>query len=188
MDTPYTLFFQENRFKRYEAAFSLVELMIVISIIALTLVFIIPSFTTLVMDMRLTTQANNFMNALSYARSTALSQDISVQVCPFGAASSSACGSSWSSGWIVITQPKTGTATLLQSNAIRANTVVLSGTGVTNVTFTSRGIVATQANFKFCDTRGGNYAQSLEVLPTGLVQIGSTAGKAVWDGGALTCP
>lgn len=169
------------------AGFTLVEFLITITILAILMVLVIPSFQTMLMNSRISAQVNGLVNALNFARTTALTQNMSVQVCPIGATNSTTCGSNWGQGWIVVTQPSTGTATLLQSFTISANNPVLSATGISSVSFNSRGLTAAQANFKICDSRGSAYAQSVEVLTTGFVQAGDTAGQAVW-GGALTCP
>ncbi|MDE2300293.1 MAG: GspH/FimT family protein, partial [Burkholderiales bacterium] len=68
-----------------------------------------------------------------------------------------------------------------------------SPNGATSVSFNSRGIAGTPAQFKLCDSRGANYARSVLVQATGLALAGQTGGlgltnaAAVW-GGALTCP
>lgn len=169
------------------AGFTLVELMISVAVLTILLVLTIPSFKDMLMNNRITAQTDALTNSLNYARNIALSQNVSVVTCPFNAAGSTACGGSWQNGWIVATQPTTGGPVLMKANTLGANDPTLSST-VTSVTFDSRGIATTQANFKSCDNRGGAFAQSVEVLPTGFVQSGSTMGFAVWDGGALTCP
>lgn len=165
----------------------MVELLITITVLTILLALATPSFRTMLMNNRILAEADALTNSLNFARNTALTQNITVIVCPFNAAGSTTCGGSWQNGWIVATQPATGTPVLLHSHATGTNDSVLSAT-TASVTFDSRGIATTQTNFKLCDTRGANFAHSVEVLPTGFVQSSSTAGVAVWNGGALTCP
>jgi type IV fimbrial biogenesis protein FimT len=87
----------------------------------------------------------------------------------------------------VVTQPTAGTSALLQSQQLSPSDPVLSGNGV-SVTFDPHGITTSPSNFKFCDSRGGTFARSIEVLATGYVQSSTTPGQAVWDNSALTCP
>ncbi|CEG58505.1 GspH/FimT family pseudopilin [Legionella fallonii] len=172
---------------KVNAGFTLIELMVTLSVLCLLLVLAIPSFKSMMLNNRLIANTDSLVNALSYARSTALYQEISVVVCPLGSLNSTSCGGSWSSGWIVITQPASGTSTLLKSQQYSSNDPTLSS-NVTSVTFDAHGIATTQSNFKLCDNRGGTFATSVEVLATGFVQLGNTPGQAVWDNSALACP
>lgn len=167
--------------------FTLIELLISITVLTILLVLTMPSFKDMLMNNRVASQADTLTSALNYARSTALSLNNNVVTCPFGAAGSTTCGGNWQNGWIVVSQPAIGTPVLLQANSTGVNDPVLSAT-VPSVTFDARGIATTQSNFKICDSRGGAFAQSVQVLPTGFVQSGSTVGSAVWDGSGLTCP
>ncbi len=167
--------------------FTLIELLITILVFCILLVLAIPALSSLLMNNRLIAKTDMFVNSLNYARNTALGESINVVVCPFGVAQSTTCGGSWSNGWIVITQPSVGTSTLLQSQQLFSVDPVLSG-NVPSVVFDPHGLTTTSGNFKFCDSRGGAFARSIEVLATGFVQSGATPGQAVWDNSALTCP
>ncbi|MCL9685323.1 GspH/FimT family pseudopilin [Legionella maioricensis] len=171
----------------FGAGFTLIELMITLSVLCLLLVVAVPSFRTMILNNRLNANSESLVNALSYARSTALYQAMNVVVCPFGAANSTACGANWNSGWIVVTQPAAGVGTLLKSQQASPTDPLLTS-NVASVVFDSHGIATTQSNFKLCDDRGGAFARSVEVLATGFVQSGNTPGQAVWDNSALTCP
>ncbi len=87
----------------------------------------------------------------------------------------------------MVTQPAAGTGSLLKSQQYSPTDPTLSS-NVTSVVFDAHGIATTQSNFKLCDSRGGSYATSVEVLATGFVQLGNTPGQAVWDNSALACP
>ena len=173
--------------------FTLIEILISITVLAILLVLVLPSFKTMLMNNRVLAEEDAIANSLNYARNIALSQGINAVTCPIGTQGSSTCGANWANGWIVVSQPTAGGNVLLQSHVSGANDPVLSAVGIiggaaTSVTFDPRGIATTQANFKVCDNRGGEFAQSVEVLPTGFIQSGSTMGTAVWDGSALACP
>lgn len=161
--------------------------MITLSVLCLLLVLAIPSFKNMMLNNRLRANTDGLVSALTYARSTALYQDISVVVCPLGTVGSTSCGGSWSSGWIVVTQPASGTGTLLKSQQYSSSDPTLTSNAV-NVVFDAHGIATTQSNFKLCDSRGGSFATSVQVSATGFVQQGNTPGQAVWDNSALACP
>lgn len=167
--------------------FTLIELLVGVAVLALLITLTGPSFKNMLMNNRVSAEADSFYTALNYARNTALTQNVNVVTCPFAAENSTACGGSWQSGWIVVTQPTSGAPVLLQANNTGNHDATLSSTAA-NVTFDPRGLATTQAQFTICDSRGGAYAQSIQVLPTGFVQIGSTMGSAVWSGGGIACP
>jgi type IV fimbrial biogenesis protein FimT len=176
----------------HRLGFTLIELLITIVIAAILMALAMPSFSSMLMNNRLSAQANAFVNALNYARSNALTQNVNAQVCPLGAAGSVTCGANWGAGWIVATLPAAGTGVLLQSYQTGPHDPILSAVAFNGVTasaivFDPRGLAATQSNFKICDSRGATYARSLQVIATGSVQQGPTPGQAIW-GGALACP
>lgn len=177
---------------RLNAGFTLIELMMTIAISAILVTVAAPSFQTLILNARLSAKKNEFINALNLARSTALSQNSSITVCPLLAASSAACGTSWGAGWIIKTQPITGAPALVKAYQSSAKDAVLSavafnGTVATSLSFDSRGLSTTQANFKLCDSRGANFAATMQVLLTGFIQAGPVPGTPIW-GGYLSCP
>jgi type IV fimbrial biogenesis protein FimT len=173
--------------KAWQKGFSLIELVVVMAVLAIVTVFVAPSFQSILMNFRMSTLSDSLFNALNYARSTALSQKYPVQVCPLGSSGSTVCGTSWATGWMVVSQPTSGASVVLQRYQAKTSGPILSAGGTTSVVFTIRGLANTQTNFKICDARGASYARSLMVLPTGFIQSGSTAGQAVWNAGALTC-
>ncbi|MCE0724625.1 MULTISPECIES: GspH/FimT family protein [Legionella] len=170
-----------------KTAFTLIELLVTLLVLCVTLVIAIPFLSGMLMNNRLIAYTDMFVNALNYARHSALNGSMNVIVCPFGAPQSTTCGGSWNAGWIVATQPTVGASTLLKSQQLSPSDPVLSG-NVANVVFDSHGVTTTPSNFKFCDSRGGAFGRSVEVLATGYVQSSTTPGQAVWDNSALTCP
>jgi type IV fimbrial biogenesis protein FimT len=163
-----------------------------VTVIVIIMVLTAPSFSNLLMNNRILGQRDALVNALNFARSTALAQNTNVKVCPWSATDSTSCGSDWNTGWIVATVPSSGTPVLLQSHQAsphdpNLSSAPISGVSASSVIFDSRGLVTTQANFILCDERGATYARSISVLPTGFVQTTSSTGIATWDGGALSC-
>lgn len=169
------------------AAFTLVELLVTLCVFAILLTLIIPSLRTMILNNRLTSNIDSLVSSLNYARGVALDQALNVAVCPLGTLNSTVCGANWSNGWIVVTQPVTGTATILKTHQTSVNDPTIAS-NVSSVVFDPHGLSTTQSNFTMCDSRGGSFARSVMVLATGFVQSGTTPGQAVWNNGALGCP
>jgi len=173
--------------------FTLVELLVTMAVAAIIVTWAMPSFATLMQNNRLTTRRDSFVGSLRYARSTALSQNVGTQLCPFSAAGSTACGANWGAGWIVVLNPNgsattTPPLTLLQSVQTRSGGPAISSpTAAALVTFDPRGLATNAAQFAVCDGRGSSYAYSVQVYPTGFAEIGPIPGTAVW-GGSIACP
>jgi type IV fimbrial biogenesis protein FimT len=75
--------------------YTLMELMVTITIAGILLSIAIPSFTSIISSNRLTTYANELVTAFNYARSEAIKRGEQVTVRNKGASTH------WESGWIV---------------------------------------------------------------------------------------
>lgn len=92
--------------------FTLLELMITLSIAALLMTVAVPSYQSLMKESHLTAQANELMTALYYARSEAVKQGMRVTLCK--SSDGATCnGGNWQDGWIVFSD--TGTAGYIDS-------------------------------------------------------------------------
>lgn len=84
---------------------TLLELMIVVSVISIVLAVGVPSFRSIIASNRLATQSNDFLVALSTARSEAMKRGIYVTVCRSSNGSSCATATGgWNQGWIVFAE------------------------------------------------------------------------------------
>lgn len=170
-----------------QMAFTLVELLVTLAVFTLLVLITLPSFSTMIMNQRMTAATDSLVNALNYARNIALQEAVDVRVCPFGSANASTCGSDWTSGWIIVRMPALGANTLLQSEQYPNSGPSITATANT-IIFSPNGLASTLSNFTLCDQRGSQFAQSLQVLVTGFVQKGAAPGQAVWNNGSLVCP
>jgi len=99
---PYPLIRRRN-------GFTLIDILVAVAIIAIVLVFGVPTLRNTVQQNQISTQANALVIALNYARSEAINRNLPVIVCaaaiPSSGTSPSTCsgGTTWNNGWIVFT-------------------------------------------------------------------------------------
>lgn len=175
--------------------FTLLELLITVVVGAILLGIAMPSFRSYVQTSRLTTESESLVYSLNLARDEAVKLDTTVDVC--ASSDMATCSSDdWKTGWIVCYPDANctgGMPTVLQvMPAVSSpNTVDEEVSGASVVRFNSSGQSVDSAGdsgqafqFVFCDSRGVNYAQDIEVNLIGRIEAAQTAGMSV-AGGAL---
>ena len=130
-----------------QAAFSLVELMIVISIVAIMAAIAAPSFTSFINQNRLTRVKVMLANDINMARSESIKRGAKVVVCPSNSTATDCSGSNWAvNGWLVCTAgTATNCATPSSASVIVIRPTVTNGitiTGSTGAIFTPIGTAA----------------------------------------------
>ena len=124
------------------AGFTLIELIVTIAIFAILVAIATPSFQDTIRNNQLAAASNGLVTSLTFARSEASKQRLTVSVC---AASSGACTASkdWSTGWIVFLDSPAGPIgsfstsdgdVLLQTSPPSESSVTVTGDG-NSVTF-----------------------------------------------------
>lgn len=81
--------------------FSLIELMIALSVMAVLFSVAIPAYSEMMLSHRLATQSNTFLGILHFARSEAIKRNGRVVVCKSLSGESCAASGNWQQGWIV---------------------------------------------------------------------------------------
>lgn len=81
--------------------FTLIELMVTISIVAIMAAIAIPAFQDFIRQTRVTTQTNDFITVLNYARSESIKQGRAVTVCKSANLTACTTAGNWDQGWIV---------------------------------------------------------------------------------------
>jgi type IV fimbrial biogenesis protein FimT len=164
--------------------FTLVELMVTIAIVAILSAIALPSFSTAIRSSRLASTTNEFIAAVSLARSEAAKSNRAGRIC--ASSDGATCGTNWSEGWIVWADAN-GNGTP-QADEIRRHQQALNGLTVASssadgFTFTARGECSNCSGGTFgsgttdielratpCDA-GQQHVRALRILRTGAVSF-----------------
>jgi type IV fimbrial biogenesis protein FimT len=155
---------------KHQSGFTIVELLVTLIVAAIVMTMAAPSFRNFVANSRLTTVTNDFVTAISFARSEAVKRSSNVRV----VAISPSSANEWGGGWQVVDnggniirifQPSSGTVTMDDSG------------DVTTLTFDSRGFLsglAAGTAISICDNRDEETGRQLTISPTGRPQLNRT--------------
>lgn len=176
-----------NRYDMYRKyGFTLIELLVTISIAGILLAIAVPNFQTFMLNSRITTQANEFLTALNYARSEAVKRGVTVTVCPSSSGSACIASTDWAQGWIVFIDSDSNGLVAATSDVLRIWPALRAGStlnaGITRTTFNSSGFARVGANnygdtFRLCDSRGTALGREIELTNSGRtnISIGTTS-------------
>lgn len=179
------------------AGFSVVELMIVLSVTAILMSVAAPSLGTFVRNNRLQAQTLEMLRTMHFARSEAIKRKTRVVLCRSADphAASPTCGGAsytWTSGFLVFAAGDTnsvynaGVDELIRIGrpAIKGVSVRTNGTTNNNLEYNSDGTTnegGGTALYSICDERGGAHGRQIEVAPVGRPYLTRGAPGAVID-------
>lgn len=143
---------------RYQPGFTMIELLVTISIAAIMMSIAIPSFQNFLLQSRLTGHTNDLVLAMAYAKSEAVKRGINVSVC--ASSNSSTCTGTWQNGWIV----RTSAGDLLDVHTGYAGTICADAT---SVDFRNSGFPVDDIVFNLYDSRGVGSGRTITVNPQG---------------------
>lgn len=166
-------------------AFTLIEMLVAIVLIAIILKLAIPAFTSFIQNNYSVTVATNLVTSLKYARSEAIKRNTPITICATADTDFASCGSAWNLGWIIFSDLNgngaldVGSDTVLRIERLTGSGAnVTPSTGTTNLTFNNIGFPnANASNVTFAiSTTGckGNYARNVKISLTGGVTTTST--------------
>lgn len=165
---------------RYRTGFTLVELIITLTIAGILMALAIPAMKAFILDQRLTTQANDFIADLSLSRSEAIRRASNVVICKQGGSvSSPSCSTSaaWSAGWVVFVDADSNGALASNESVLRirqsldGNNTLNAISGTNSIVFANTGLTTlssgTEIAMRLCDSRGASKAVTVWVNFTG---------------------
>ena len=176
-----------TRDRRASAGFTLIELIVTVSMALIVMTIAIPSFLDMVRNNRMSAYVNEMVSDYNFARSEAMKRSLPVTLCKRNG-TSTACDDSaaWVSGWIVFADTdgdgsmETGESILLVHPALNG----LSSIHYSNnrITIDNGGYATGYAGvITFCDSRGVGKAKGRVLFNTGRLSATATSD-------ALTCP
>ncbi len=169
------------------SAYTLIELLISLIIVAILLSLVIPSFSTFISSNRLTSYANQWITTLNYARSEAIKRNQQVVVRKLSL--------NWEQGWQVFVDIDRSIAA--RQNVLDSNDILLRVYASLPLDFTLRGnqnftnfirykpngASSSFGSFVICDNQDGNNipepytAKLMTVNAAGRVHLGIDANK-----------
>ena len=161
---------------RINAGFSLLELMVTVSIVAILVSLGVPSFQSFALKQRLSSAVNALHNDLLLARAQAIHRDMQVIVCPWAADSGCTGTSDWSEGWIVFGDSNEdkniqNDETILRYGQKVENVMIHSTAGRSNFRFYSNGTApGSNGSISLCGLGGPQKARKLVISNLGRIR------------------
>ena len=156
--------------------FTLLELLLVISISAILLIIGIPAFQGFGMRQRMSAAIDMLHTHLAFARNEAIRFNTHVIVCPGNLEQGCSDNSDWSDGWIVFSDVNgdrqyQATETIHRVETGLEQMVIHSSSGRRNLHFYPNGSApGSNGSITFCDSRGPASARKLVISNIGRIR------------------
>jgi type IV fimbrial biogenesis protein FimT len=144
--------------------FTLVELMVTLSVAVILISIGVPSFQQTIANNRAASGANELLGALQLARSEAVRLNSNVTLCASTNGTTCTGGGEWARGWIVLHDDE-----ILRVGAAMSSGVTILGPAG-SLTYTNAG-VATAAEFDLAVSGGSNPERCIEVIVSGVSRV-----------------
>lgn len=152
--------------------FTLVELLVVVAILGILSAIAYPSFESSIQDNRLSSQTNEMVATLQYARSEARASGTNVTVC--SSINQTSCdhsdNTSWSNGFIVLKEGEVDDSVLLSFTGLPDGVSIITPRVIV---FDSSGSFNNTIQLSLCDERGLNSAKGIVINGSGQVRTGA---------------
>ncbi|MDX1799910.1 MAG: GspH/FimT family pseudopilin [Marinobacter sp.] len=169
-------------FIKRHAGFTIIELMVTFSVLAIIATFAVPSFRDVIISNSVASDRDELFVTLNFARSEAVKRGRAVTVCK--SANGSSCDNSldWTAGWLVFQDDnrdgaKAGTEPAIRAHGALDGQVAVAFSGTANViTYESRGLLLSSASagtFTFSHSAGSKFDRTIELGVTGRAMKGS---------------
>ena len=151
---------------RKQTGFTLLELMVTLTIAGILTTMAVPNFRDFSMNNRLTTTTNDFVTTLALARSEAIKRGEGITIC--SSDDMATCtATDWNLGWIVLV---TSTNELLRAHEpIQPAISITNADSNDSIEYRPTGFLngGTANTFDFCDDRIGETGRQIVISGTG---------------------
>jgi len=177
----------------WQSGFSLVELIISLTVGAILIGIAIPAFSTMLDENRISTQILNFVGHLNSARQAAITSGQEVTLCKSSDGTSCDSSLQWEDGWLVFIDRsgdhlRSADEKLLRVQQRLDDDISIrfsAGLGHNNyVIYKPTGLSGNNGTFTFCVGQSDIPPKAVVLLGTGRIRLASKKPK----GGSLTCP
>ena len=150
--------------------FTLTEVLVVVSVLAILLAIAVPSFSDALLGSRLRSYANNLVASVHFARSEAIKRNAVVTLC--ASSNGTSCSGTWKNGWIILA----GAAVVIQTQQAVDVNYKITGTNTT-LSFQPTGVGATQDTITICreSPSAGSQEREVRISATGRPSVTKTS-------------
>ena len=172
-----------------QRGFTLVELLVTLSIIGMLTFYAIPSLYHFYANNKLWLYTQKFTQTLTLARSEAIKRNSEVLICPIEHTKQCASGNNWNKRWMIFVDNNKNRKWEKEEPVLRRthfddSPISIRSTRKSRIIYFSNGKSAgSNASFIFCDGRGADYAKAVILSNSGRFRV--TDKKS--DGEKLSC-
>lgn len=162
---------------RKVTGFTLIELIVTLTIAGILIALAAPAMRTFMLSQRLTTQANEFIADVNFARSEAIKRTGNIGVC--ASSSGADCSGTWQNGWVVFRDADNSRTWTSGDSVLRVHESIASGVtmngSATVVVFNAAGLLDSgtgAGDYTLCSSQIGQ-SRTVGIATTGRPTLSS---------------
>ena len=157
-----------------QAGFTLIELMVALSVLAILAAAAVPNFSSFIHRSRMTTESSNLVSDVEIARSEAARRNTTITVCP--TADGTNCTSDWTQRRVVFVDSNgdniisNGEEVIRKSDPPASSMVIVASslsTGATSIRLRSWGAPDSLGSWQFCEKSSTSAGQRVSLTGSG---------------------
>jgi type IV fimbrial biogenesis protein FimT len=155
-----------------QEGFTLIELMVVLVIVAVTIMLAAPGFNDASLNTRLKAYSNALVSSVYVARGEAIKRNVPMRVCVSTDGSTCAGSGDWEQGWVVLDPNDV----VVEQHQPLSGGFRMTSTGGHTLTFQPSGVASTPTSLKICRQAPevGNQERVVTISATGRPSVTKT--------------